>query len=147
MWMAQFLRVYCDIDSTVGSFGRRVVYGCSGRYTLSDGIERWHLLLKWSHCRNMIRGTDATGTLQLCWYVTCMLRLARPRHRILRRSTCSTVCDRRRSCEFVDFRNSMRVLGRIASKDRVPVSQPTCRLEFLCTQYYHRWTEILSSVD
>ena len=40
-----------------------VVYGCSGRYILSDGIEGWHLLLKWSHCRNMIRGTDATGTL------------------------------------------------------------------------------------
>ena len=57
--------------------------------------------------------------LVLCWYITCMLRLARPRHRILRRSTCSTVCDRRRSCEFVDFRNSMRVLGPIASKDRV----------------------------
>ena len=79
--------------------------------------------------------------LVLCWYITCMLRLARPRHRILRRSTCSTVCDRRRSCEFVDFINSMRVLGLIASKDRVPVSQFTCRLEFLCTQYYRWWTE------
>ena len=79
--------------------------------------------------------------LVLCWYITCMLRLARPRHRILRRSACSTVCDRRRSCEFVDFRNSMRVLGRIASKERVPVSQLICRLEFLCTQYYRWWTE------
>ena len=52
-----------DADTMLSLCWDRGVVRLQWKIYLSDGIEGWHLLLKWSHCRNMIRGTDATGTL------------------------------------------------------------------------------------